>query len=221
MGSDNLFQKRKQNAANSSTRRKACRARYDKVLIVCEGSKTEPLYFEELIDHYEINTANVQISGECGSDPLSVVNHGIALYKKETSDPFDRVYCLFDQDSHNNYQDARNKISSLTPANTFFAIPSVPCFEYWLLLNFKYTTGPYSSTKIKSIGKAVEAALKEHWPNYKKGNKGTFTYTFCLKNDELNFAKDNAKRALNEAIAAQTDNPTTYIHELVDYLTKH
>ena len=55
MGTDNLFHKRKAKAAIDTQRRKSNRESYDKVLIVCEGDKTEPLYFSELIDHYEIH----------------------------------------------------------------------------------------------------------------------------------------------------------------------
>ena len=109
MGSENLFHRRKQKATETASRRKANRKPYDKVLIVCEGSKTEPLYFQELIDHYEIHTANVKISGSCGSDPLSVAEHGIQLYEEELcsqSEPFDRVYCVFDRDAHPTYQHA-------------------------------------------------------------------------------------------------------------------
>lgn len=221
MGSDDLFHKRKQKAAASVQRKKANRKPYDKVLIVCEGTKTEPLYFQELIDHYEIHTANVKISGDCGSDPLSVVDHGIQLYEEELSsqsDPFDRVYCVFDRDAHTTYQQALNKVISAKPVNTFFAIPSVPCFEYWLLLNFDYVTAPYSSTGNTSAGAAVLKDLSLFWPSYKKGNIGAFNYTFNLRNDELMFAKHNAARAIAQAQNTHTDNPSTLIHQLVEYL---
>ena len=59
MGTVNLFHKRKAKAADGLERRKAKRESYDKVLIVCEGEKTEPNYFNELINFYKLNTANV------------------------------------------------------------------------------------------------------------------------------------------------------------------
>lgn len=77
MGSDNLHHKRKAKRDKDVGRKKASRAPYQKVLIVCEGGKTEPLYFNEIRDLYEINTANIRITGECGSDPISVVNHAL------------------------------------------------------------------------------------------------------------------------------------------------
>jgi len=44
--------------AGDLERRKSRRAPYDRVLIVCEGSKTEPNYLQELIDCLELNSAN-------------------------------------------------------------------------------------------------------------------------------------------------------------------
>jgi hypothetical protein len=51
-------------------------------------------------------------------------------------------------------------------------------------------------------------------PHYSKGQQDTF---FELQ-DQLEFAKDNAKRALKAAEANGTDNPTTRVHELVEFL---
>lgn len=220
MGSDDLFHKRKAKSADL-TRRKPTRALYDKVLIVCEGSKTEPIYFQELVDHYEIHSANVKISGDCGSDPVSVVNHGIELSrleKQSSSGPFDRVYCVFDRDAHPTYDAALNKLAGLQPHGVFFAANTVPSFEYWLLLHFTYTTAPYSAVGGKSSGAAVLAELKNYWPEYTKASAGAFSYLLHLKNDELGYAKANARRALLEAEKNHTDNPFTHVHELVDYL---
>jgi hypothetical protein len=153
MSSDNFFNKRKIKATKALQRESANRQEYEKVLIVCEGSKTEPLYFKELIDHYEIHTANVKVSGDCNSDPMSVVSHGLKLYENEAnslSGAFDKVYFVFDRDTHSNYQKALAKIKKEKPAKTFIAITSVPCFEYWLLLHFKYTAAPYMPTGNKS-----------------------------------------------------------------------
>lgn len=220
MGSDDLFHKRKAKSAEL-TRSKPTRASYDKVLIVCEGSKTEPLYFQELVDHYEIHSANVKISGNCGSDPLSVVNHGIELYrleKQSESGLFDRVYCVFDRDAHPTYDPALNKLAGLQPHGVFFAANTVPSFEYWLLLHFTYTTAPYSAVGGKSSGAAVLAELKNYWHEYTKASAGIFSFLLHLRNDELGYAKANARRALLEAENSHTDNPSTVVHELVEYL---
>lgn len=53
-GSDDLFHKRKAKMALDLARRRARRASYDRVLIVCEGAKTEPNYLRNLIDFLEL-----------------------------------------------------------------------------------------------------------------------------------------------------------------------
>jgi len=52
MGTDNLFHKRRERRTKDIKRRKSVRAPYDKVLIVCEGEKTEPNYFNDLRQHH-------------------------------------------------------------------------------------------------------------------------------------------------------------------------
>ncbi|MGU9957110.1 MAG: hypothetical protein ACNYPI_05595 [Arenicellales bacterium WSBS_2016_MAG_OTU3] len=72
MGSDNRFHKRKAKSDGQLGRRTAKRSPYEKVLIVCEGAKTEPNYFKGCIQFYKLNTANVEIDGAGGSSPKSV-----------------------------------------------------------------------------------------------------------------------------------------------------
>ncbi len=50
---------------------------------------------------------------------------------------------MFDKDEHTTYQQAIDLIKKATPKAKWFVVTSVPCFEYWLLLHFNYTTQPY------------------------------------------------------------------------------
>lgn len=213
MGTENLFHKRK---ARAFKRTAPARSPYEKVLIVCEGSRTEPNYFLGLIDHYEINTANVKVDGSCGSDPVSVVDHAIQLYRAERdkSEPYDRVYCVMDRDAHPKFDEAMNKLQAQKPAGVFYPAVSVPCFEYWLLLHFNYTRAAFTAVGKVSAGAAVLAELKRFWPEYEKADGEVFER---LK-DQLGVAKANAKNALNDAQKTGSKNPSTNIHELVDYL---
>ncbi len=54
------------------------------------------------------------------------------------------------------------------------------------------------------------------WPDYKKAIHGVFAQRL----DQLGYAKANALRALIAARENHTDNPSTRIHELVEYLQK-
>lgn len=218
LGSDDLFHKRKAKAANDLARKDAKRQVYAKILIVCEGEKTEPYYFREVVDHYELHTANVSISGECGSAPRSVVDHGLALFIKEKKDfpknPFDRVYFVFDRDQHETYNEAMRTIREQKPKDTFFAINSVPSFEFWLLLHFACTTTPFKATGKTSSGKAALKALQAHMPKYEKGSQNTFAEL----RPRLETAKTNADIANAAAKAGKTDNPTTQVHVLLEFM---
>lgn len=218
MGSEDIF-KRKAKKARDLQRRLPVRQAYQKVLIVCEGRKTEPFYFTELKDYYEISTANIRISGECGSDPMSVVRHGEALYReaiRSRDEQFDRVYCVFDRDQHQNYLAALSYIGSLKPIGVFYPIVSVPSFEVWFLLHFRFATAPYSANGGKSAGDYVMSELKRYWPEYTKGLNSTFTALL----PQLEQAKIFAQRLNLQSTANGSSNPTTYVHELVDYLQK-
>jgi hypothetical protein len=74
---------RKARSFRELERRNPKRSPYDQILIVCEGGKTEPNYFQALIDDLRLNTANVEVDGESGSSPRSVVAHAKARFRQD------------------------------------------------------------------------------------------------------------------------------------------
>ena len=183
------------------------RAPYDKVLIVCEGEKTEPNYLNELLDYYKLNTANIKISGDCGSAPINIVEHAKQCYRdeKRSGIRFDRVYCVFDKDTHRSYQPALDIIASAVPKETFYAITSVPCFEFWLLRHFVCTTQPFCGTpSSKSAGDRVIDDLLKYLPAYTKSDEGIFTQLI----DQLPQAIRNSETVLRASKQDGTDNPS-------------
>lgn len=217
MGTDDLFRKRQAKSVKKLDRNQSKRAPYEKVLIVCEGKKSEPNYFNSLRDHYRLNTANVEVCGSmCGSNPMRIVSHAKERYEEDAAagNAFDRVYCVFDKDTHADYEKAVAKIRDMKPEKTYFAITSVPCFEYWLLLHFTFTTRPYSPLPGNSACNQVFTELKKHIPKYEKGSKAMFP----LLINQLTVAKDRAARAMKSAKKNGTDNPSTDVHQLVDFL---
>ena len=121
MGSDDLHHKRKARRAKDLARRKSSRAPCDRVLIVCEGAKTEPNYLRELIDCLKLSSTNVEVDGDSGSSPISVVRHAKRRYREERDkgDAFDRVFCVFDKDTHTTYAAAMRALSGLRPRGVF------------------------------------------------------------------------------------------------------
>lgn len=218
MGNDQLFRKRKERKKASLARREESRAAYARVLIVCEGSKTEPTYFRELINDFRLSTANVVIDRTTGSSPTTVVERARKAFEeeKEKGDPYDRVYCVFDKDQHGrSYEEALDQISQLESAKGFVAIPSIPCFEYWLLLHFVYTRKSFYGSS-KSPGDLVIKALQQHYPGYTKNISGVFAFL----QSRLDMAKHNARSALCEAGSSGSDDPSTHVHLLVEFLER-
>ncbi|MCE7982729.1 MAG: RloB domain-containing protein [Caldilinea sp. CFX5] len=193
-------------------RREPKRSSYDRVLIVCEGSKTEPNYFRELVEHLRLNTANVEIDGDSDPSPKSVVAHAKRRYQQEEG--FDRVFCVFDKDEHSTYQQAVRDLAAEELADVFTAITSVPCFEYWLLLHFIFTTKPYARSESYSPGQHVLRDLKAHLPAYSKGSQAIYLQLIPYTDLAIRYAE----RAGQQAAQNQTDNPTTQVHRLVSYL---
>lgn len=218
MGTDNLFHKRKAKSAKGLKRRASRREAYEKILIVCEGEKTEPNYFKEAREYYGLNTVNVEVRGDCGSDPMSIVRFAKQRFReeKDLGDPFDKVYCVFDKDDHAKYSRVLGALASATPKGIYFTINSVPCFEYWLLLHFTYSTRPYTALPGNSSGDQVLKELKNYMPDYEKDHRSIFGELV----GQLELAKNNAERALQESERNGTDNPSTRVHELVGVMQK-
>jgi len=214
MGSDQLFHKRKARSAESLRRKRARRSPYDMVLIVCEGEKTEPNYFRALINDLQLNTANIVIAKNiAGSSPGTVVDFALTEYRKEKE--YDRVYCVFDKDRHESYDSALDKIrrARISKGHLITATTSIPCFEFWLLLHFIYTTKQFD-TGPGAICANVITDLKRYIPEYEKGDNEVYELT----KDRLDSAITNAKKVARHCDAADTDMPSTKIHELVEYL---
>lgn len=210
MGSEDLFKKRKARRLKDQQRRIGFCKSYDRVLIVCEGEQTETLYFESLKQEYDLSSTNVVVTdaSSLGSDPMNIIKQAERLYKnsQKENNAFDRVFCVFDKDQHSNYDMAVRKLSNTN--GKFTAITSVPCFEYWLLLHFEYSTKPFSSAL------AVISELKKHIPSHAKNNSGVF---FALKN-KMPIAIKNAEKVKAYISKIDTDNPSTKVVDLVKYL---
>jgi hypothetical protein len=91
------------------------RASYDRILIVSEGSKTEPNYFNEIRQAYRLHTANVEVRpSQIGTAPVQVVQYAKELFesgdrhKSIQQRAFEQVYAVFDRDDHASYFDALN-----------------------------------------------------------------------------------------------------------------
>lgn len=182
MGKDNQPKARQ---AAQLARKAGRRATYDRILIVTEGSKTEPLYLGEIRKEFRLQTANVQVRySHFGTSPMKIVEYAEHLFvngdeaKNIQPRAFEQVYVVFDRDDHESYHIALDKMAALNgklrndakQKVVFQAVASVPCFELWLLLHFENVLAPLHRTD-------VYQRLRQYLPNYDKGQAGHYAQT--------------------------------------------
>jgi len=174
----------------------------DLVLIVCEGEKTEPRYFEGLRDEWRLRSSDVEIVGkDCGAAPISVVDYAIRVREERKQQrPYDQVWCVFDCDQHESLKRAVNKADD----NGLHVALSVPCFEFWFLLHFRYTTRPFANCT-EVVGK-----LRKHLKHY---DKGAALPDLLL--DGLEKALKNAEKVRTHNQKTGSRNPSTDVDKLV------
>ena len=184
---------------------------YDRVLIVCEGKRTEPLYFQGLADRYRLSMMNVVVVGS-GSDPRTVVRKAKELRRRESryGEKYDRVYCVFDRNEHKDFRGACKEAldSGVQLARSW------PCFEFWLLLHFRFSRQPFEKSGGRSAAQSCVDEVRRCLPDYAKGASDVFHRL----EERLERAKAHAARALADAKATGEFDPSTEVHELVDYL---
>jgi len=92
------------------------------------------------------------------------------------------------------------------------AAVSSPCFEFWLLLHFEFTTAPFRGTPGgRSACEQVIQRLERHLPDYRKNDPSI--YRHCRH--RVSQALKNASR-----LEAEQGGPSTDVHSLVRELQK-
>ena len=123
----------------------------DSFLIVTEGTVTEPVYFEFLLEGLELSRVRVRITPGVHPDPRHVIRTAdrIATEQQEKAakkqlsigepEDFDHVWAVIDTDVavRNGFW---NEVEQLAEARCVRLAHSTPCFEFWLLLHFGMTT---------------------------------------------------------------------------------
>ncbi|MCK5242593.1 RloB domain-containing protein [bacterium] len=212
MAPDQLRYKQRGKRKKELARRKAFRATNTVVFIICEG-KTEREYFKFIRNQLRLTTLNIEVvEEEHGSDPLSVVN--TAIDKLKTDSDYDRAFCVFDRDKHTTYYDAIHKIAHNKHKNKLMSIVSVPCFEFWLLLHFTYTTRSFDTAGDASNCNEVIHELRKYIPGYQKGQREQFAEMWDRRDEAIKRAKQI--EAFHETSGA--DNPSTEMYKVMEYL---
>jgi len=183
------------------------------VYLFCEGKKTEPNYFNSINRHFRIflrGKYRIEIVPNEYTDPVGIVNK--ALEKINTIETNDKIWCIFDVNSHTEDEiqravaHANNKVKILL---------SNPKFELWFLLHYEYTTAYMK-------GKDLDKRLKKYIENYIKSGD---TFSLMKENPvSLSQAIENARQLndfhnqLGTPLISARSNPSTQVFRLFELL---
>jgi hypothetical protein len=196
-------------------RKEASKEPRKSILIVCEGEKTEPIYFNALKETLRLIMVDVEIVGEGGA-PITVVNRAIArreerkqIAKKSlTKTEYEVIYCVVDVDTHETLDQAIDKARG----NEICVILSNPCFEYWYILHFRKTSAPFSNSQ------NVKSTLRREHSAYSESDTTIFNVVYPKTSDAIKHSKEVLNEQHNDAEDLRDCNPSTHVHKIVEYL---
>ncbi len=175
----------------------------DKFLIVCEGKKTEPNYFERFRVSKE-----VKVVGGAG-DTIRVVKEALCLMKDAK---YDQVWCVFDKDSFpaGDFNQAIDEAKK----NKIQVAYSNEAFELWYLLHFDYLDAAIPRTHYKDM------LFKRLGAKYKKNDPNMYEVLEPRQQQAIR----NATKLLADYKPHHNpakDNPCTTVHLLVQALNQY
>jgi hypothetical protein len=195
-------------------------------LIVCEGEKTEPNYFESLKESLPkgvLELTNIDIDGT-GKNTLSIIDEAKKLKKKYEEKylrKIDNVWAIFDKDSFPslNFNNAINKGEN--------SRPKINCawtneaFELWYLLHFNYyNTGIPREQYQKLLEKEINKAANTLNYKYEKNSEEMFSILNQYGSQRTAISNAEKLESLYNDRRYSDHNPCTKVHKLIIELIK-
>ncbi|WP_298076567.1 RloB family protein [uncultured Alistipes sp.] len=212
---DNAILKRQK---HKTTKRHILKKISCRILIICEGEKTEPNYFRRFrAGENNSFVYEVECDGK-GNNTIDVVDDAIRRRDAaEKTIPYDSVWAVFDRDSFP--KDRFNNAIAKAQANGIEVAWSNEAFELWYLYHFHNRTTPMSREDYAdAISNAVNTSQKwnQNKP-YKYAKNAPKNYDTMIKYGNLEQAIEWAKR---QHLSFNGDkyadhNPCTLVYKLV------
>jgi RloB-like protein len=185
-----------------------------RILVLCEGKRTEPEYIAGFKNWCRNPLVEVAILGAEGV-PLTLVTNArdcqsraadAAKREKDENLLYDQVWCIFDRDDHPHFKEA----IKMAADNGLYLAVSVPCFELWLLLHFRENPGLRHRNELRRL-------LEKHIIRYDKTvDFGLFVQGYRLAHRRA-AALDEHCRQDNEAFR----NPSTGVYRLTEQIGRY
>ena len=211
------LRRERREAKASKKRKENVREKLVRFLIVCEGTKTEPHYFEALIKNYISTVREVTIEGE-GRATVALVDRTLEIkqeLERKNAMSFDRVWVVFDKDDFDDFNDAIKKANKLG----FHSAWTNEAFELWYYLHFEYLdTGIGRADYIKKLEEAFKEKLGDSHFEYKKGNPDIYSLLQQYCREDLAKRFDQQLRGLYTGTDYAAHKPCTMVDKLVEEL---
>lgn len=211
---DNAIKKRIAQKRVSEERKVGSRVERDKILIVCEGEKTEPKYFNSLILGLPKGVASITVLGT-GYNTVSLVKYAIGEIEKAKAikGNYDEVWVVFDKDDFKNA--AFNAAIKLAAKHSIKCAYSNEAFELWYILHFEYLNtalkrNQYFSKLSKKLGKT-----------YEKNNEDIIKLINSKGSLETAIKRANKLLTIHANANHAKECPKTRVHELVQKLNTY
>ena len=214
-----LLRRYKKQTQKRKPRQVVCR-----ILIVCEGEKTEPNYFKAFKKYNQGTFVyDLDIKGE-GMNTVQVVDRAIELRDKAkgTETEYDRVWAVFDKDSFppNKFNNAIIKARD----NGIECAWSNQAFELWFLYHFQYRISAMSRNEYKEkISAEVNKSLQYSQKNkyiYVKNDPENYSIMTTCGSQELALKWAETKCQEYKDLCFHKHNPCTMVFRLVRQLIR-
>lgn len=178
-----------------------------RILIVCEGAKTEPNYFKKFPIKAEDLDLRVEGPGfNCAS--LVEEAHRLAEEAIRERRPYNQVWCVFDKDSYSDEQ--FNKACTIALNKCIRVAYSNEAFELWYLLHYIYFETRLSRKDY------IDKLEKYLGSKYEKNSTSMYDELKGLQQTALRHAK--RLEAIHTTVNPAKNNPVTKVHRLVEAL---
>lgn len=183
-------------------------------LIVCEGKKTEPNYFEAKIKSKPSDVIDADVEGK-GRGTVSLIKKTIEIRDSGEKD-YDRVWAVFDKDNFTDF----NKAIKLAEKNNIFCAWSNESFELWYYLHFQYLdTAITRQQYIGKLEREIRNRSNDKKYKYEKNDPNTYNILqqYGKEENAISFARKLQENYKGDSDYA-THKPCTMVYKLVEEL---
>ncbi|OHD08630.1 MAG: hypothetical protein A2086_16440 [Spirochaetes bacterium GWD1_27_9] len=195
---------------NARIRKEKTRGIREYFLIICQGEKTEPNYFEKYKEKLHKNQISIKTLVN-PLNPTKLLEYAVKIIKKYSNSNINyNFWLIFDKDDFTN-QDFNDTIKNAKSQNIKCAY-SNECFELWYLLHFNYYD---TSLSRKQYGEKLSEQLGLE---YKKEDKTIFDKIYEKQQNAIRNSKKLYNSYNHNNIALE--NPSTNVFNLIEQLNK-